>query len=135
MGVACPPAGTLVQARVEPGVDTTFRPMPKRAFAGALSTTSSTAGLSANTAETVRPVALPNRDGDMLTPSVIYLDGAAAVVGQAARDVALERPDQVAALIKRRMGHPTLGQLVAAIGTSGPVKVDSEMLFQSAWNL
>src|SRR6266480_1366287 len=58
-------------------------------------------------------VTLPNRDGDMLTPSVIYLDGTTAVVGQSARDVALERPEQVAALIKRRMGHPTLGQLVA----------------------
>ena len=28
-----------------------------------------------------------------------------------------------------------LGQLLPLIGTSGPVKVESEMLFQSTWNL
>src|SRR5207248_3287217 len=43
---------------------------------------------------------------------VVYLDGTTTVVGQAARDVALEQPDKVAALIKRRMGHPTYGRLV-----------------------
>ena len=50
----------------------------------------------------------------MLTPSaVLLLDDGTAVVGQAALDVALEQPDQVATLIKRRMGHPTLGRPVA----------------------
>ena len=38
---------------------------------------------------------------------------ARAVVGQAALDVALEQPDRVATLIKRRMGHPTFGRPVA----------------------
>lgn len=57
-------------------------------------------------------VTLPNREGEMLTPSVIYLDGDTAVVGQAARDVALEQPDKVAALVKRRMGHRSLGRPV-----------------------
>lgn len=59
-------------------------------------------------------VTLPNRDGEMLTPSAIYLDGDVAVVGQAALDVALESPDKVASLIKRRMGHPSLGHPVDA---------------------
>ena len=56
-----------------------------------------------------QPVTLPNRDGDMLTPrAVLLLDDGAAVVGQAALDVALEQPDRVATLIKRRMGlRPT----------------------------
>src|SRR5438105_6749783 len=58
-------------------------------------------------------VTLPNRDGDMLTPSVIFIDADTAVVGQAARDVALERPEQVASLVKRRMGHPTYGRPVS----------------------
>ena len=53
-----------------------------------------------------QPVTLPNRDGEMLTPSAVFLDGANAVVGQAALDVALEQPDNVATLIKRRMGEP-----------------------------
>src|SRR6186997_2208503 len=61
-----------------------------------------------------QPVTLPNRDGDMLTPSaVLLLDDGTAVVGQAALDVALEQPDRVATLIKRRLGHPTFGRLVA----------------------
>jgi molecular chaperone DnaK len=52
-------------------------------------------------------VTLPNGDGDMLTPSAVLIDGDTAVVGAAARDVALERPDKVAMLIKRRMGYST----------------------------
>jgi molecular chaperone DnaK len=61
-----------------------------------------------------QPVTLPNRDGDMLTPSaVLLLDDESAVVGQAALDVALEQPDRVATLIKRRMGHPNYGRPVA----------------------
>jgi molecular chaperone DnaK len=58
-------------------------------------------------------VTLPNREGEMLTPSAVLLEDSGAVVGQAARDVALEQPDRVATLIKRRMGHPTYGTLVA----------------------
>src|SRR6202011_2208224 len=58
-------------------------------------------------------VTLPNRDGEMLTPSAVLIEDSAAVVGQAARDVELEQPDKVASLIKRRMGHPTYGRPVA----------------------
>jgi molecular chaperone DnaK len=61
-----------------------------------------------------QPITLPNRDGDMLTPSAVLIDeGDTAVVGQAALDVALEQPDRVATLIKRRMGHPSYGRPVA----------------------
>jgi molecular chaperone DnaK len=61
-----------------------------------------------------QPVTLPNRDGDMLTPSaVLLLDDDSAVVGQAALDVALEQPDRVATLIKRRMGYTSYGRPVA----------------------
>src|SRR4029079_11088318 len=61
-----------------------------------------------------RPVTLPNRDGDMLTPSaVLLLDDGTAVVGQAALNEALEQPDHVATLIKRRMGYPDFGRPVA----------------------
>jgi molecular chaperone DnaK len=58
-------------------------------------------------------VTLPNRDGEMLTPSAVLLTEGGAVVGEAARDVALEQPDRVATLIKRRMGQSTYGRLVA----------------------
>jgi molecular chaperone DnaK len=60
-----------------------------------------------------QPVTLPNRDGDMLTPSAVLLLEDNAVVGQAALDVALEQPGRVATLIKRRMGHPAYGRPVA----------------------
>jgi molecular chaperone DnaK len=61
-----------------------------------------------------QPTTLPNRDGEMLTPSaVLLLDDGSAVVGQAALDVALEHPDRVATLIKRRMGQPSIGHPVA----------------------
>jgi molecular chaperone DnaK len=58
-------------------------------------------------------VTLPNRDGEMLTPSAVLIEDGGAVVGQAARDVALDMPDRVALLIKRYMGHPKFGQPVA----------------------
>ncbi len=58
-------------------------------------------------------VTLPNRDGEMLTPSAVLIEDGGAVVGQAALDVALEQPDRVATLIKRRMGHPEFGREVA----------------------
>jgi molecular chaperone DnaK len=60
-----------------------------------------------------QPVTLPNRDGEMLTPSAVFIDDGTAVVGQAALDVALEHPDRVATLIKRRMGHPSFGRPVS----------------------
>ena len=61
-----------------------------------------------------QPIALPNRDGEMLTPSAVLLtEDSRAIVGQAALDVALEQPEHVATLIKRRMGYPDLGRTVA----------------------
>jgi molecular chaperone DnaK len=64
--------------------------------------------------ESGRPRMLPNRDGEILTPSAIYLapDGT-AVVGQAAQDISLEQPQRVATLVKRRMGYPDYGRAVA----------------------
>jgi molecular chaperone DnaK len=61
-----------------------------------------------------RPFTVPNRDGEVLTPSAVYLDpDGSAVVGQAALDMALEQPDRVAMLIKRQMGLPDFGHPVA----------------------
>jgi molecular chaperone DnaK len=61
-----------------------------------------------------QPTTLPNRDGEMLTPSAVLMtEEGEAVVGQSALDVALEQPDRVATLIKRRMGYSDLGRIVA----------------------
>ena len=48
-------------------------------------------------------VTLPNLDGEMLTPSAVLIEEGSAVVGQAARDAALDQPDRVALIIKRFM--------------------------------
>ena len=61
-----------------------------------------------------QPITLPNRDGEMLTPSaVLLLDDFSAVVGQAALDVAQETPGRVASLIKRRIGLEDYGRPVS----------------------
>ena len=60
-----------------------------------------------------QPVTLPNREGEMLTPSAILLEDGAAVVGLPALDMAAETPDKVATLIKRRMGQTSYGRPVA----------------------
>jgi len=66
--------------------------------------------------ERAQPITLPNRDGEMLTPSaVLLLDDTSAVVGQAALDFAQESPGQVATLIKRRMGLDDYGRTVSGI--------------------
>jgi molecular chaperone DnaK len=49
----------------------------------------------------------------LLTPSAVLITDHGAVVGQAAIDVALEQPENVATLIKRRMGLPDFGRPVA----------------------
>jgi len=56
---------------------------------------------------------IPNIDGEMLTPSAVLIDGSTAVVGAAARDVALDRPEDVAMLIKRDMGYANYSRTVA----------------------
>jgi molecular chaperone DnaK len=58
-------------------------------------------------------ITLPNVEGEMLTPSAVLIEDDMVVVGQAARDVALERPDRVALFVKRYMGHPRHGQQIA----------------------
>ena len=63
--------------------------------------------------ERSRPFTVPNRDGEMLTPSAVLFAGDDVVVGQAALDVSLEQPDRVATLIKRRMGYDSFGSPVA----------------------
>src|SRR5438552_3355000 len=60
-----------------------------------------------------RPFTVPNRDGEMLTPSAVLVAGEEVVVGQSALDVSLEQPDRVATLVKRRMGYDSYGGPVA----------------------
>ena len=62
-----------------------------------------------------QPVTLPNVEGELLTPSAVLIQEGAAIVGQAARDVSLEQPDQVALSVKRSMGQPKFPYTVSGI--------------------
>ena len=51
-----------------------------------------------------KPATLPNKDGEPLTPSAVYLQGNSAVVGKAAREAAAVDAGRVALCVKRDMG-------------------------------
>ena len=57
-------------------------------------------------------VTIPNSAGDPLTPSVIYLDGATALVGKTAREAAALDSSRAAAWVKREMGSPAYSHTV-----------------------
>jgi molecular chaperone DnaK len=64
-----------------------------------------------------RPVTVPNADGDLTTPSVVFLDKGGAVVGKEAVKAAEFEPDRIARYPKRDMGrnafhHPVRGELL-----------------------
>ena len=61
---------------------------------------------------TGRATTLTNREGDLLTPSVVYLDGNEAIVGKSAKAAAAHHPDKVASLFKRSMGAVLHGRMV-----------------------
>ena len=52
------------------------------------------------------PVLFPNALGDVLTPSVVSVDGDRILVGQAARDRLISHPQHTVAAFKRWMGTP-----------------------------
>lgn len=58
------------------------------------------------------PVTIPNRAGEALTPSVIYLDGLTALVGNTAREAASIDSRRAAACVKREMGSPLYSRQV-----------------------
>ena len=62
-----------------------------------------------------RPVTVPNRHGDLSTPSVVLFEDDGLIVGKEAQRLALLEPDRVAECAKRDMGLPsTTGRSRAA---------------------
>jgi len=53
-----------------------------------------------------RTAMVPNSEGDILTPSVVFFDDYEVVVGKEARAAAILYPDRVAECVKRDMGQP-----------------------------
>ena len=58
-------------------------------------------------------VTIPNKDGEPLTPSAVYFDGAEALVGKAAREAATVDSANVAMFVKREMGQAAYSRTVA----------------------
>ncbi|MDD3082549.1 MAG: Hsp70 family protein [Desulfobacterales bacterium] len=52
-----------------------------------------------------KPVVIPNLDNQRLTPSVVFFDGDAVIVGEVAKESAKLYPEQVVGFIKRSMGE------------------------------
>jgi molecular chaperone DnaK len=87
-----------------------------------------------------KPVTVPNREGGLITPSVVWLgDPRRVVVGPKAYQAAPEHPDQVIQGIKREMGNETFKFEYGDV-TVGPeaisamilrkLKVDAELFFK-----
>jgi len=53
------------------------------------------------------PEILPNSSGERLTPSAVFFDDGSIIVGQVARDMYVDNPDNVILFIKRQMGNPS----------------------------
>jgi len=50
---------------------------------------------------------VPNAESERLTPSAVFFDEDAIIVGQIAKDAAANNPDQVVMFVKRQMGIPS----------------------------
>jgi molecular chaperone DnaK len=55
--------------------------------------------------ESGEPEIIPNSESERLTPSVVFFDEDAIVVGQTAKDAAGAHPDHVVMFVKRQMGN------------------------------
>ena len=51
-----------------------------------------------------RPWTIPNAEGDLVTPSAVFFDGSAMIVGKEAIKAAFAAPEDVAQFVKRDMG-------------------------------
>ena len=87
-----------------------------------------------------RPAGVPNFEGDLLTPSAVFVDGNAAFVGREAFKLGPKAPERFAEAFKRHMGEefyplPLDGrkwrpEVLSAIASSsgrscGPARQDS----------
>lgn len=52
-----------------------------------------------------KPVVVPNREGERITPSVVFFDGDDVIVGSVAKRNAVAEPEHVVQFVKREMGN------------------------------
>jgi molecular chaperone DnaK len=77
---------------------------------------------------TGRPCTIPNAEGDLITPSVVLLDGSSTVVGKEAVKAASMEPDRIADFAKRDMGSMFYSKKVG--GESLPPEVIQSLILE-----
>ena len=73
------------------------------------------------------PVTIPNQEGELSTPSVVFFDGNDPIVGTEALRNAIARPDRVVQNAKRHIGNPEKSWGIEGVRYS-PVHVSSLIL-------
>lgn len=81
---------------------------------------------------TGRPCTIPNSEGDLITPSVVLLDGSTAVVGKEAVKAAGMEPDKIADFAKRDMGSMFYSKKVG--GEQLPPEVIQSLILEKLKN-
>lgn len=53
------------------------------------------------------PTIIPNREGERITPSVIFFEDGTPVIGSTAKNISITDPDNTVQFVKRQMGNPS----------------------------
>ena len=77
---------------------------------------------------TGRPFTVPNQEGDATTPSVVFFDRSAVVVGKEALKVAEFEPDRVAQFAKRHLGKEAFN--ITVVGEPFPPEVIQALILR-----
>ena len=75
-----------------------------------------------------KPRTIPNAEGDLSTPSVVFFDGASVIVGKEAVKAACFEPNQVAQFAKRDMGNAAYSKTIN--GESLPPEVIQSFILE-----
>ena len=75
-----------------------------------------------------RPTSIPNLDGEILTPSVVFFDDNGPIVGKSAIQAGLVEPNKVADCVKRDMGENSYRKPIA--GNFLPPEVISSFILR-----
>ena len=83
------------------------------------------------------PITIPNRDGELSTPSAVWFDGEQVIVGTEALRHSILYPDRVVMHAKRYMGNPNhrwqvLGKSFSPVDISTPSTLPSISISSSS---
>jgi len=75
-----------------------------------------------------RPWTIPNAEGDLITPSVVFFDQNTIVVGKEAQKAAAVEPERIAQFVKRDMGNSVYSKPIG--GKHIPPEVIQSMILE-----